>query len=75
MLDDLRNSASTFVEEEQSPNSSGLNPEPIRKEPFLGMTAAQRFVVALMLFLMTWVVGLLLLVVMEKMFISIPGLF
>ena len=78
MLDDLRNSASTFVEEEQSPTEVEAAPVRTRRrssEPFLGMTAAQRFTVALMMFLMIWVLGVLFLVIMDKMVIGIPGLF
>jgi hypothetical protein len=55
----LRNS-SDFVEEEPP-----VEPEPIRKLParqqketFLGMTAPQRFVLSLLLFLMVCVIGI-----------------
>ncbi len=74
MLDDLRNSASHSFDEEPS--------EPKRerrrsKEPerlILGMTAAQRFVVALLLFVMVCVLGTLFLVLTEKVVISIPAI-
>jgi hypothetical protein len=85
MLDDLRDSASTFVEEEQSPTDLEAVPVHTRRrrnssnsgsgEPFLGMTAPQRFTLALLMFLMIWVLGILFLVIMDKMVISIPGLF
>jgi hypothetical protein len=74
MLDDLRNSSS-FEEEEEpleleeeeldAPSSRGYR----RKEPFLGMTAPQRFVISLMLFIMTCVVGVLALVILEKIYL------
>ena len=77
MLDDLRNSASTFVEDEQPPTEE--EPTPVRtrrrnNEPFLGMTAQQRFVLALLMFLMIWILGILFLVISGAMVISIPGL-
>ena len=71
MLDDLRNSAShSFDEEPPEPRRNFQEPERL----ILGMTAAQRFVVALLLFIAVWVFGLLFLVVTEKVFISIPAL-
>ena len=75
MLDDLRNLASQPVEEEPEPSES--KHEKPRKSPeknFLGMTAAQRFVVALLLFLMVLILGTLFLVVTEKVMITLPGL-
>jgi len=58
MLDDLRNSSS-FIEDEPP-----VEQEPVQKrvqrrqkETFLGMTASQRFVISLMLFLMVCVMG------------------
>ena len=73
MLDDLRNLASQPAEEEPSEEKH----EKPRKSPeknFLGMTAAQRFVVALLLFLMVLILGTLFLVVTEKVMINLPGL-
>lgn len=66
MLDDLRNSASEFIEEEQP------TPEPTsqrRSELFLGMTAAQRFVVVLMIFLMIVVLGFLFLFATDSIYL------
>ncbi len=77
MLDDLRNSATTFVEEEQPPLEEQPTPKRPRRrndEPFMGMTAPQRFTVALLMFLMVWVLGILFLIIMNKMYILIPGL-
>jgi hypothetical protein len=57
MLDDLRNSASS--PSNQTPDQApfqDLSRRPNRR-PFLGMSAVQRFVLVLLLFLMTCVVG------------------
>jgi hypothetical protein len=76
MLDDLRSSASTFIEEEEN---APVFVEPLPVQPkapdqlFLGMTAPQRFVLSLMLFLMVSVLGLLLLVITDKMVINLVG--
>ena len=76
MLDNSRDSASQspFFQEEQTPP-----PQPNRghsKGPsdgrFLGMSPAQRFIVALMLFLMVCVMGSFLLLAAEKI---VPPLF
>ncbi len=69
MLDDLRSSAaSSFYEEESTENEETLTKEPRRQRgPFLGMTAAQRFVLALLLLMMTCVLGAFCLLVTEKM--------
>jgi len=68
MLDDLRNSANqSFQEEEQAPvEPSEMDASPRNSAPFLGMTAAQRFVVALLLFLMTCVFGSFCLLATQK---------
>jgi hypothetical protein len=75
MLDDLRNSASeSFPEEEENITQQHevirLRPRP-PSEPFLGMTAQQRFVVALMLFLMVSVLGALFLVATESVYLAL----
>ncbi len=71
MLDDLRNN--TFEEEEpQKPaeetagTAYAYRTTRRQRPPFLGMTPPQRFVLALMLFMMVCVVGMLMLVVMDK---------
>jgi hypothetical protein len=56
MLDDLRNSA-TGSGDPQSPQPYREEPSRRRSRPFLGMTAGQRFILALLLFLMTCVLG------------------
>lgn len=74
MLDDLRNSAIQEFPEEEEP----LIPEegfrrPSRRPPsrpgLLGMTAVQRFVVAVLLLLMTCVLGVLCLVITGRVWI------
>jgi hypothetical protein len=68
MLDDLRNSSS-FIEEEEpeNPEEQGTmyrsTARRRRKEPFMGMTAQQRFILSLMLFFMVFILGLFALVV------------
>ena len=62
----MRNSASEFIEEEQ--------PAPEQKpqrqgEPFLGMTAGQRFTVVLMIFLMIVVLGFLFLFATDSIYL------
>jgi hypothetical protein len=57
MLDDLRNSATGSSSDPQSPPPFREELPRRRSEPFLGMTAVQRFVLVLVLFLMTCVVG------------------
>lgn len=81
MLDDLRNSASNSFqdedegeEEEQSRSQKPrdlirIRPINIQQGPFLGMTPEQRFVVALLIFLMVTVLGALLLVATQKVFL------
>jgi hypothetical protein len=68
MLDEFREQASTspFIEEEVEEVYEEV--KPVRRPPqrFLGMTAPQRFVIALMLLLMTCFLGALTLLVMEK---------
>lgn len=72
MLDDLRNSVNSAYEEEL------LEEERIRdgrykieRPPFLGMTAVQRFIIALVFFLMVAIIGIFLLVVFQKVMLPI----
>lgn len=74
MLDDLRNSATSSFDE-KLPEKAGhsayhKNPELL----FLGMTAAQRFVITLLLFLAVVVIGALFLVVTDKVTINLQAL-
>ncbi len=60
MLDDLRNSGSQFIEEEEPQEAPEQQPErvpPRKRKPFLGLTPQQRFFLALMLFLSVLVLG------------------
>jgi hypothetical protein len=68
MLDDLRNSATSQPFEEDLPPEQPEVRRSIRRSggPFLGMTAKQRFVIALLLFLMVLVLGTFCLVVTQK---------
>jgi hypothetical protein len=71
MLDDLRNSANTpFEEEEQSPTPvEVVQRRPARpREPFLGMTSGQRLVIAILLFVMVCVLGMMFLFVTGKIY-------
>jgi hypothetical protein len=74
MLDNLRESASQspFFQDDQTPPQDEKPPE-IRKpsRPFLGMTAPQRFVIALLILSMTCMLSALCLLVTEK--IVLPG--
>lgn len=59
MLDDLRNSSS-FLEDEPTPEPEPVQPRIERrpkKETFLGLTAQQRFILSLLLFLIVCMVG------------------
>jgi len=67
MLDDLRNSA----------NNPFLEEEPVEEEPqkqripgnLLGMTAPQRFVISVFLFLAVVILGIFLLILFQKVYI------
>jgi hypothetical protein len=65
MLDDLRNSAeASYLDEDQLELENQLKPKETR---FLGMTAAQRFILSVLLFILVVVMGTLLLLVSGKM--------
>jgi hypothetical protein len=74
MLDDLRNSASSSFEEQPLEPGQNNGPKAKTDQPFLGMTAPQRFVVALLLFLAVVIIGALFLVVSDKVAVNLPGL-
>lgn len=71
MLDDLRNSSFLDEEEEtQAQESTAVLERPARRKPqkkFLGMTAQERFILSLMLFLLVCAFSVLALFVTEKM--------
>ena len=68
MLDDLRNSAtSSYLDEEESMQEDlRLEQDSQKENLFLGMTAPQRFVIVLMMLMMTCVLGTFFLVATEK---------
>ncbi len=67
MLDDLRNSAAHSFEEVSPAEDGQAARAPAHpREPFLGMTPQQRFVLALMLFMMVCVLGAFFLLIMGK---------
>ncbi len=69
MLDDLRNTATTPPEEPVPPELVPSGIPPARQEShgtFLGMTAAQRFVIVLMMLFMTCILGTFCLIITEK---------
>jgi len=69
MLDDLRNSAGSGFEEEDPLDDRRYEPaEKPQKRTFLGMTAGQRFVVALFVFLMIAILGVFVLIVFQKIY-------
>lgn len=66
MLDDLRQQADAeSFEEEREPKRRPRRPQ----KNFLGMTAFQRFIIVLMLFLITCLLGAFALLVTEKIFL------
>jgi len=73
MLDEFREQASTspFIEEEVEEVYEEVKSARRQPRRFLGMTAPQRFVIALMLFFMTCFLGTLTLLVMEKVVLPI----
>jgi len=69
MLDNLRDSASKspfFQEEESPPETTNPEPQQATGGMFLGMSAIQRFILAIMIFMMTCVVGSFCLLITEK---------
>jgi len=76
MLDDLRNSSS-FIDDDEMPDQEEevIRQRPARrrsKETFLGMTAQQRFILSLMIFVMICALGMLALFVTGA--IAVPGM-
>ena len=72
MFDNLREDAASkpFYEEEeakfQPAAGTSSYDEPVRPSRFLGMTSAQRFVIAFMLMITACVIGVMFLYVMNK---------
>jgi hypothetical protein len=74
MLDNLRESASQspFFQDDQMPGQDEKPPEDRKtSQSFLGMTAPQRFVIALLILSMTCMLSALCLLLTEK--IVLPG--
>lgn len=76
MFDDLRNEA-IFIDEEKPPEPEPGDKKSVQKkkkraEPrskFLGMTAPQRFVISIFIFMMVCLVGTFAMVLFEKMYL------
>lgn len=69
MLDDLRNSAGSGFDEEDPLDDAHYKAYEIpRQSTFLGMTAGQRFVIALFVFLMIAIIGVFVLIVFQKIY-------
>lgn len=71
MLDDLRNSAMQSMEEESPPEEETSYRHGLNQGMFLGMTAPQRFVIALLLLFMTCVLAGFFLLLTERMVLPI----
>lgn len=71
MLDDLRNSASQSFEEESPPEDGTFSRHGGQRGLFLGMTAPQRFVLALMLFFMVCILGAFFLLLTQSIVLPI----
>lgn len=69
MLDDLRNSVTSEYSEEivKEEEQVVLAPKKTRG-PLFGMTAPQRFVIALFLFLMVAIIGVFVLIMFQKIY-------
>ncbi len=69
MLDDLRNSVNSEYSEEVSAEDSAVEyTQRKSRGKFLGMTAPQRFIIALFIFLMVAVLGIFVLIVFQKVY-------
>lgn len=74
MFEDLRQQAnqSTFEEpEEEQQDVYAFREKPAPRRRFLGMTPVQRFVIALLFLMMTCLIGSLLLLVMDKVYLPL----
>ncbi|MCE1255326.1 MAG: hypothetical protein LWX83_17485 [Anaerolineae bacterium] len=70
MFDDLRDNDSPFLDEEQKPPQPRQRRSPKSEVGFLGMTAAQRFVLSLLIFFMVCACGAFVLILSGK--VSLP---
>jgi hypothetical protein len=76
MLDDLRNAAAEHAKEEQQEvdfeSRIKLPPKKsLEEKRIFGMTASQRFVLVLMVFLMTCLLGVFFLIITESVYLPI----
>lgn len=71
MFEDLRNSASQSFIEEIPPEEEEAAPvrKQVQRGPFLGMTAPQRFIIALLLFFMVCIMGAFCLLLTESVWL------
>ena len=73
MLDDLRNSAVEPYKEESAPSGESVPPPRRRsrnpESHFLGMTAPQRLIIAIMLFMMVCLLGSFCLILTDKVWL------
>jgi hypothetical protein len=69
MLDDLRNSATGGNEDEEGRQAPFAAPAHNRPAPFLGMSPVQRFILVVLLFMMTCVLGAGMLILFEKVYL------
>lgn len=69
MLDDLRNSAGNPFLQEEEETVEEVPQKKRRHGNFLGMTAPQRFVVSVFLFLMVVILGVFLLILFQKVYL------
>ena len=69
MIDDLRNAAGSGFEDENPLDDTVYeNAGKPERTPFLGMTAGQRFVIALFVFFMVAILGIFILIVFQKIY-------
>jgi len=68
MLDDLRNSAGSPFLDEEPVEEEEVRPVKRSSGDFLGMTAPQRFVISIFLFLMVLILGVFLLILFQKIY-------
>lgn len=73
-IDDFRKDEALFEDEQAGAAAPAGRPRPRRRRgPFLGITPAQRFALATMLFAMTCLLGTFFLILTERIFP--PGLY
>jgi hypothetical protein len=71
MFDDLRAQANqtSFEDEPEPEDVYAFQEEPVARKPFLGMTAPQRFLITLLLLMMTCILSTFCLMVTEKIWL------